>query len=155
MSSSNPDVLQAPFPGVHARLPRLTFKRGGRATQELFLTHMFCPGAWQLLPKMTQVNTLSSGAARSPAMMRPVQSRRAASSTHLCSSQKIPWLVCTRIGRWGRRRAAASFPPLAAPREDEDSVNGGQRERRRAHKQEERSGCQVLGRGPGARPGTK
>lgn len=139
-------VPPAPFPGVRACLPPLPFKRGGRATQELFLEHMFRPGAWQVLPKMTPVNMLSSPAARSPAMIRPVRSRRAAGSTHLRCSQKFPWLVCTGIGRW-ERRAAAGLPPAAPREEDEESVSGGQRERRRAREREE--GRAV----PSSRPG--
>lgn len=43
-------------------------------------------------------------------MIQPVQSRQVSISTHLHSSQKIPWLVATRIGmgeknNWIRHRS--------------------------------------------------
>lgn len=87
-------------------------------------------------------------------MIRPVQSRRAAGSTHLRCSQKFPWLVCTRSGRW-ERRAAAGLPPAAPQEEDEESVSGGQGERGEPGSRGMDAEGQVLRRGLGGRPRTK
>lgn len=87
-------------------------------------------------------------------MIRPVRSRRAAGSTHLRCSQKFPWLVCTRIGRW-ERRAAAGLPPAAPGEEDAESVSGGWGRGGEPGSRGKDAEGHVLGRGLGGRPGTK